>query len=266
MSGDPKYVSSTRPINRRTAKKPRLKRATVPAGVQERIRVANAKRSLGPPLAELHRQSIAARTRQPAKPAAILSGTIATAGAVALFVGWLQMSVPLALLGIASLAFASALMFWSRRNSVAHKSRESVPFLIDPEQMQALDVVMEELAPHVSSDIVDRLKSLKHSLIHLERLATVVTVDENFTQEDRMYVVECVRRYLPDSLQSYLMVPVGQRDMALADGSQNATSLLLEQLQLLESELESRRSRLALSASEPLKRQQRFLQFKTRTR
>lgn len=105
------------------------------------------------------------------------------------------------------------------------------------------------------------LAEFKQLVARIARHPQSASTDEFFTVEDRLYVVECVRRYLPDSLQSYLAVPRSQRAVALADGG-SAESLLASQLDLLRSELEQREAKLARSAAEQLVRQQRFLQSK----
>ena len=94
-------------------------------------------------------------------------------------------------------------------------------------------------------------------------LAIAAAVDEHFRPEDRLYVNECLRRYLPDSLQAYLAVPAGQRALPLADG-QTAQDLLLGQLTPLHQELLDREAKLAGQASAALLRQQRVRTAKAR--
>jgi len=117
------------------------------------------------------------------------------------------------------------------------------------------------MAPEVPEPIAVQLTSLKKLIVRIARHANTAVVDENFTMDDRLYLTECVRRYLPDTLQSYLAVPREQRDAAMLEG-QSAAQLLSGQLDLLRAELEKRETGMGRSAAELLLRQQRFLQAK----
>ena len=85
--------------------------------------------------------------------------------------------------------------------------------------------------------------------------------NEVFTQDDRFYVIELVRRYLPDTLHAYLQVPINQRETPTADG-RSASVLLQEQIEVLQTELSKREALLVQLASEGLHQQQRFLKSK----
>lgn len=266
MTGrDPKYVSSDQPVNRRTAARAAQPPPVNPV-VQERMQATLARTRLGPALVEQLRAGAVARARSPTDPVAILGAVVASGATVALFLGWLQDSVRLVFGGLAGLVVAATLLAWRRRrNATVPDLQPAVP-LFDQEQLRALDRVLEQIAPEIPEAVALRLTALKNLLVRLEHQAAVTTVDENFTPDDRMYVVECVRRYLPDSLQGYLVVPASQRSAAMLEGGQTAVGLLLSQLDLLQVELERREARMARSAGEALLKQQRFLQAKTRSR
>jgi len=265
MTGrDPKYVSSDQPVNRRTAARA-VPPPPVNPVVQERMQATLARTRLGPALVEQLRAG-AARARPPTDTVAILGAVVTSGATVALFLGWLQDSVRLVFGGLAGLVVAATLLAWRRRRGATVPDLQPAVPLFDQEQLRALDRVLEQIAPEIPEAVALRLTALKNLLVRLERHAATTAVDENFRPEDRMYVVECVRRYLPDSLQAYLVVPARQRCVAMLEGGQTAVGLLLSQLDLLQVELERHEARMARSAGEALLKQQRFLQAKTRSR
>ena len=91
-------------------------------------------------------------------------------------------------------------------------------------------------------------------------------LDGEFTLDDRLYVIESLRRYIPDTLSAYLQVPAAQRTLPGAGDSPSANDLLQSQLALLQSGLAQRAQRLSASAVEAMRRQQRFLQAKATRR
>jgi hypothetical protein len=80
--------------------------------------------------------------------------------------------------------------------------------------------------------------------------------------ENRMYLIECVRRYLPDSLESYLLIPTQQRTVVPIEGLKTAAQVLGSQLDLILLELTKCESKIAKTSAEKLLRQQRFLESK----
>ena len=89
-----------------------------------------------------------------------------------------------------------------------------------------------------------------------------VPSDEHFTQDDRMFLVECLRRYIPDSLEAYLRVPhrapqPGPVTARLIGGRRFANNWIL-----LQDEIEKRGKKIGRSAAEDLLKQQRFLESK----
>ena len=106
------------------------------------------------------------------------------------------------------------------------------------------------------------LVSLKAAAVRVALALGGAPVDGDFTLDDRMYVIESLRRYIPDTLGAYLQVPAAQRPVPGAGEGPSANDLLQGQLALLQSELEQHEQRLHGSAVEALRRQQRFLQSK----
>lgn len=187
--------------------------------------------------------------------------TIAT---ITLFLAWLQSSLPLILISLAGFAGAAALFAWRRRrggSSGWHEPEAGLPAGLDEESVRQLDEVLDRLQVEAPEDLMAQLKSLKTLLVRIGQQMRGPP-DEHFTMDDGMYVRECVRRYLPDSATGYLRVPKGQRGTSLERDGQTAESLLRSQLNLIESELQKRETKLARSAAEHLLRQQRFLEGK----
>jgi hypothetical protein len=254
-----KFVVAGKPVNRRTALR---QAAQAPVAVspvaQARLRTSQARNRLGAALAEQLRAPAAqAPARVPRK--AIAGGVLATGGAVGLFLGWLQASMLAGGVGLAALLGG----LWLARPRPA--AGPTVPTagvpLLDAESIATFDRALEAVAAEVPAGVVQHLVEVKALVVRLARHPAAARVDEFFVLEDRMYVNECVRRYLPDSLQSYLSVPANQRGTPVA-GGETPEALLLSQLALLKGELKSREAKLARSAAEALLRQERFLQSK----
>jgi len=258
---DPKYVVANRPVNRRTAARQGLAPApAVNPAARERVLAAQSRQRLGAPLAELLRAP-ARRDRRPLSAVAVLGGITAACGGVAIVLSAVQSSVLGAAAGAAGV-LAGATVAWrhSRKPDSVLDAAPAAPML-DAQCIQALDRAFEQLAPEVPPALVQPMAEFKQLIVRIARHPAAGGADEFFTHEDRMYVVECVRRYLPDSLQSYLAVPKAQRALPLADGD-SPEGLLASQLALLRAELEQREAKLARSAAEQLVRQQRFLKSK----
>lgn len=261
---DPKYVASDGPVNRRTASRQLREQSAVNPVVSERLAAARARNRMGLSLVEQVRANSAPQRPSSLPPLAILGATTGTVAAVALFLGWLQSSLALALCGLAGLAAGLALAWFSHRQRDTGVAPSPAPPLLDDSALQSLDNALARLGAELPDAVVERLTGLKELIVRIARHARHASVDENFTMEDRLYVTECVRRYLPDTLQAYLQVPTEQRSATVLEGGRSAADLLLSQLELLRSELAERESRLAKNSAEGLLKQQRFLQAKAR--
>lgn len=257
------YVAGSRPVNRRTASREALAETPVHPVVRERLALARARNRLGPALLEQIRGTTQAARQTPLPATAVAGGVVAAVGVVALFLAWLQTSWGLVLAGGAVLLTGLALVVRGLRvRALQPEPVVDAPPIFDDDCLQALDQALAQLAPEVPDAIAAQLTLLKQVIVRIARQGAGVGVDENFTMDDRLYLRECVRRYLPDTLQSYLAVPREQRDTPLAEGH-SAAQLLAGQLDLLRTELEKREARLGQSAAGALLRQQRFLQSKS---
>jgi hypothetical protein len=135
--------------------------------------------------------------------------------------------------------------------------------LIDASSLETLDRALERMAPEVPEQTATQLVALKQLIVRIAAHGSA-SMDETFTLEDRLYLNECVRRYLPDTLESYLKVPKAQRESGILDGERSAAALLSSQLHLLHAELEKREAKLARNAAHQLLQQQRFLESKAK--
>lgn len=220
---------------------------------------------MGTPLVE----ALAAPTSAPARarvPAASIACLIAATGALPLVVlagGWLAQAAA----GLASLVLYGTAWWMARR---AHRqlsttqalAASSASFGVDARALEALDAMLESVSTELPTDLVQPLLALKKTLVRGVSSARSVGVSEYATAEDRMYLSECIRRYLPDSLSAYLRVPAGRRGDVLGEEGVSANQALSHQLALIQSELDRQEARLASSASEALLLQQKFLQAK----
>jgi hypothetical protein len=264
---DPKYVSAQRPVNRRTAPRQLLQADAVNPLVQQRLAAKWAKRRWGAPLAEQLRALGQTHARQELSPWFIAGLLVSAAAAVTLLLAAIGQSAPLALASAAVLAGGLGLISFiglkRRREAAASPAGPALAPLFDEACLLAFDRALDALAPEATEAVAARLTSIKQQLARIAGLSINGPVDEHFTLDDRLYLAELVRRYLPDSLQAYLRVPQAQRTSALPAQAGSAESLLLGQLQLLGAGLDQRELKLTHSRAEALIRQQRFLESKS---
>lgn len=261
---DPKFVASARPINRRTAARELRQAEPVNPVVQERLAALKMRNRFGAPLAEQLRMASASPRPYPLSAWLVLGGVTFAVSAVGLFLAWIQSSWLLAVAGLAGVSLALAGIVVGRRMTVAHCESYVLPALFDDAAVNAFDMALDKLAPEVPEEIAIELTGLKQQLKRIAQLGTRSFIDEVFTMEDRMYLTESVRRYLPDTLQSYLVVPQDQRATQLLEQGQTADLLLLGQLKLLRVELTKLEMKLTKSSAEGLMKQQRFLESKVK--
>lgn len=268
---DPRYASARGPVNRRTA--PRETPAAPPpvhAAVQQRLRRTHARQLLGAPL---HRQLGQPPSRSgPRRPVSMRHAVLGLAPMVALVGVWLAWPpATLTALAIGGLLVASGLGATAWALVDRHRARQarvdaaSVAPVFDVQGLARLDAVLEELAPMVPPATLAQLGKLKATLVRVSPLLATTPINEHFTLDDRLYIAETVRRYLPDSLQGWLQVPAHLRETpGDGDGEEglSAQALLDRQLTLLQAELHQRERKLGRGAAEQLRQQQRFLDAK----
>ncbi|MCX7256023.1 MAG: hypothetical protein NTZ64_04625 [Polaromonas sp.] len=266
---DPRRAYSNAPVNRRTAPKAAPRPQAPPPAVRARTQQARQRQELGAPLSELLARSAAdgvARQHSALHPAVIGAAICAVAAVSALVL--IRSGAGLALAG-ALLALSGACWLWQRRITRAARqtlslqgppSASASPF--DGQALRRIDQMFEAAAAAVSEPVLERLIALKTSAARMALAVNRAEVDGDFTVEHRLYVIEAIRRYIPDTLSAYLQVPPAQRALPGAQAGPSADQLLLAQLALLQSELEQREQLLHAGSVEPLLRQQRFLQAK----
>jgi len=258
---DINYVKGSGPVNRRHVLRDKLAEPRVNPLALKRLHKSRALQTLGVPLEQ---QLLAPRGRErgPGKTGVAMAVLLA-AGGVGLLLAAVQSSIAMAAGGGAALAGATALAVLRARRAPAAPAAMAAP-AFDAESLRKLDIALEQVAPEVGDEIFRQLLALKATLARVAAMLPQVSADENFTVDDRLYVIECVRRYLPDSLQAYLRVPAAQRTGELLERGKSARGVLQEQLAMLQAELDKREGKLGRSAAEGLMQQQRFLESKAR--
>lgn len=261
---DSRRVHASAPVNQRTAPREAPRPAPVHASLQARAQKARQRQLLGPPLGELlaRRGPAAGAPRAPLHPGAIAAAVCAVAAASALVL--LRSGAGLAL-AAALAALGGAGWLWqhrSRRPADGAMPPPAGPPPFEPDALRRIDEAFEASAAAVAEPALAALVSLKAAAVRMALALNSAPADGDFTVDDRLYVIECLRRYIPDTLGAYLQVPAAQRAVPGAGATPSADDLLREQLALLQSGLEQREQRLHGSAVEALRRQQRFLQSK----
>lgn len=264
---DSRLVSGEGPINRRTALQQRRSHGTAKpeqqAHLQERIERVHTRNRFGVSLQE-HLAASRTSARQPASVMQVAIGVVAACGCVLALLGAIQSLHLLTAAGVTVAAFGA--LGWKvahRKSQTAglppNQSTQTAP-LFDAQALSAFDAAVEKAAPELDDDSAERLLAIKEAFKRMGH--QVASHDEHFTVEDRMYLRECLRRYVPDSLQAYLRVPVAQRHVPLLHDQPCAQLALLQQLDLLLEEIRLRETKIGRSAAEDLVRQQQFLSSK----
>lgn len=261
---DPKYASAARPVNRRTAARTHAEPAApaqAPARVRQQVQSAQARQLLGAPLVRQLAQQSAQRSGVPmGAHHAVLA--LAPLGALAgAWIVWQQAGTTALAAGSSLLIASATALAWAlRARRRARPAADAAPAgpVFERDPLVQLDRVLELIAPEVPGDTLGRLAGIKSTLVRMAPLLAAAQTSEHFTVDDRLYIAECVRRYLPDSLQGWLQVPAHSRGA----GDPSPQALLDEQLDLLLAELRRREQKLERGAAERLQQQQRFLKAK----
>lgn len=259
MSAPPPDPSSrlavgSQPVNRRTRRLAPLAGDAQPQAVQQRQQQLRAMHELGVPLAA------GARPAPPARPLPLSARVQAVVGVAslsgALFVGEPLAIGALALVGVVNLAWV-ARGVW-RQRSPAVTVADDVG--LSAEALAALNALLVRAAPALPEPATAALKLVKQQLA----LAQQPDAAARLAAQDRLFVQQCVARYLPDSLEAYLRLPAARRALPLAEGQPSADDALVGQLTSLHDGLQRRLAPLQDEAAEALLRQQRFLDAKAR--
>lgn len=267
-----KFAVAKGPVNMRTAPTVPAKPVQAAPVALARVQLAIAKQRLGTSLEE---RLSADRSRSASKPKLGIGGFSAMAGAavgaVGLMFGLIQGSILMAGLGALGLGGLGALACSGLRRlqKIGGNPGVDAGSFIDEKDIAKLDADMEKVAGDSAQETVDRLADMKE---RIARCAQLVAGSHDpqaggmaMANDDQLFIRECVRRYLPDSLASYLKVPQKDRGTLVIDDGKTALRLLHEQIDMLKNQLEAKETRLAQGAGESLMRQQRFLSAKTKT-
>lgn len=264
---DPKYVAADRPVNRRTSAKFNKEKTTIPAALQERLTALRTKHRFGAPLAEQIRILQNGESTKKYTPASIFVGVIFTLSILTGLLAAIQKSLPMA--GLAGLSLVCGVGVWwqvNKKKATIAQYDISTTRLFDDASLTAFDQALESLGEELDEDIYQQLLQLKRQIINITVIASKLNIDEHCSIDDRHYLRESLRRYLPDSLQSYLRVPAGMRSSQRVTADHTASDLLKQQLSLLQTELSKREVQLTKNAAEQLVQQQRFLEEKIRAK
>ncbi len=246
-----------RPTARRTPL-PQSKQKLAPA---QRARLQQQVRRLANQPAFAHRlKPRASGAGLPAWRLAV-TGLGACAGAVGLFIGWLQASVPLAL-GGAALATAAAVLAWRR------PGRDAAPTLpgmvLDLEAAERLDALIGVSAGELPAAALETLRDIAAVLGRMAPSLQAGPPGPPWRTEDAMFLGQLLRRYIPDSLQHYLEIPAAQRAAVVMEDGRVPAEALTAQLAQLREELAHCERRLAEACAERLALQGAFLESRRR--
>jgi hypothetical protein len=272
---DSRRAYASAPVNRRTTPRVAPKPPApppLPEAIKARAQKTRQRQLLGAPLREVlgqHANNLP-HQRQRLHPGVIGATVLGVAAISALML--LRSGTGLALAG-ALAALGGICWLWQRRSQRAaleafapsQPAPASAP-LFDDETLRRIDTAFEASAAAVDESALAALAALKTTAIRVAQQLERADISADFTQEDRLYVIECVRRYIPDTLGAYLQVPPAHRALPGPQAGPSADQILLNQLALLESELAQREQRLNAGSVEALLRQQRFLQAKAAER
>jgi hypothetical protein len=256
-----RYISADGPVNLRDRQRLKLPAAPMGEEALARVQRVHARHRLGAPL-QAQLQAARPVMKRPTHAVQIGAAIGAATGLMLLLLGAIQSSTVLGTAGACLLGVGlSALAWWSRRRAAAGAQGAAAP-LFDDEAIRRFDAAIDAASAELAEPQCRQLLSLKNSLARIGTVAMTVATDEHFRHEDRLYLVECLRRYVPDSLEAYLRVPAAQRRSPLDGQGESAEALLSHQLALLLEEVERREQALGRSAAEGLRRQRRFLESK----
>lgn len=261
-----KFAVGKAPVNSRLVAPPAPSDKPQAAAARERIQVAKIRQRLG---ASLSQRLADPRSKGVDKSFGVgqaLAGIVGTMSAVGVTLGVIQSSPVLIGAGVLGLAGVGVKVWLGARRPIAAAAPSlDLASLIEPKDISKLDAAIHLVAQDAPSALVDQLAELKAQISACVALvADSEGADALGVDDDRLFLRECIRRYLPDSLTSYLQVPQKDRADLVIDDGKTACALLSQQLSMLGEKLTDHEKRLTQRSGESLMRQQRFLQAKTR--
>jgi hypothetical protein len=264
-----KFATANGPVNRRLVAPGSASPAHNAPAVQARLLAVKAKQRLGATLAErlagAHNRTSQAKALSAVEIMLAIGGTVS---AVGLILGVIQSSVVIAGISAVFLCGFGLKLFLAAqtRRRLAGLDQAQMIELIEPKDIELLDKTMEQLALDASQETLDKLSSLKGLITRCAALLSSTASGLTIPVDDQLFIRECVRRYLPDSINSYLRVPQKDRGSLVIEDEKTALTLLHEQLDMLMGQLQIKENNLAQMAGDSLMQQQRFLAAKTHTK
>ena len=243
--------------------------------VLARLEATHARLRLGVPLSE--RLAPAQRGPGNAEPLSVrqvVSVVGATVSGVGLTLGLIQSAIVVIGASAVLLCGFGAAAYLGGKTRRQPGGNAAAPFtglarLIDGKDIALLDGAMEKLVATAPQETVDRLTGLKDqlsrslALVGQSEVREVAQSNPVALDEDTLFLRECVRRYLPDSISGFLRVPLKDRTTLQMENGKTAQELLHDQFDMLKNQLQAKEERLTQMAGESLMQQQRFLAAKT---
>jgi hypothetical protein len=189
------------------------------------------------------------------------TGLAACAGAVGLFIAWLQASVPLALGGAALAATAGGLAWRSRSRGAALALPDVA---LDLDAAERLDALVDSCAGELPAAALETLRELAVVLGRMAPSLQAGPPGPPWRMEDTVFLGQLLRRYVPDTLQHYLQIPAAQRAAVVMEDGRTPAEALTAQLAQLREELAHCERRLAEACAERLALQGAFLESRRR--
>ena len=246
--------------------------------VLARLEATHARLRLGVPLSE--RLAPAQRGPGNAEPLSVrqvVSVVGATVSGVGLTLGLIQSAIVVIGTSAVLLCGFGAAAYLGGKTRRQPGGNAAAPFtglarLIDAKDIALLDGAMEKLVATAPQETVDRLTGLKDQISRslalvgqseVREVREVAQSNPVALDEDTLFLRECVRRYLPDSISGFLRVPLKARTTLQMENGKTAQELLHDQFDMLKNQLQAKEERLTQMAGESLMQQQRFLAAKT---
>ena len=234
--------------------------------VRARLEATHARLRLGTPLAErLAPAQLAPGSAGPLSVRQVVSVVGATVSGVGLTLGLIQGAVVVIgasavfLCGFGAVAYLGG----KARRQPGGDAVAPAGNFVDAKDIALLDQSMEKLVATAPQETVDRLTDLKEQLSHSLALMASTPSNPAALDEDAFFIRECVRRYLPDSINGFLRLPLKDRATLPMEDGKTAQALLHDQFDMLKAKLQAKEARLTQLAGEALMQQQRFLAAKT---
>ena len=268
-------AASQGPVNSRLVAPQAVPEDDTPPVVRARLEATHARLRLGVPLSE--RLAPAQRGPGNAEPLSvrqIVSVVGATVSGVGLTLGLIQSAIVVIGASAVLLCGFGAAAYLGGKTRRQPGGNAAAPFarLIDGKDIALLDGAMEKLVATAPQETVDRLTGLKDQLSRslalvgqseVREVREVAQSNPVALDEDTLFLRECVRRYLPDSISGFLRVPLKARTTLQMENGKTAQDLLHDQFDMLKNQLQAKEERLTQMAGESLMQQQRFLAAKT---